>query len=64
MTKKTTRTVKIAKARQHARTIRTYGSSALAAVHETASGLHEAGVMDKQTMRKFDELCLTNEQKR
>lgn len=31
----------------------------MASVHETAEGLHEAGVMDKRTMRKFDELCLT-----
>ncbi len=36
-----------------------YRSKALAAVHETASGLHEAGVMDKRTMRAFDEMCLT-----
>lgn len=36
-----------------------YKSDALAAVHETASGLHEAGVMDKQTMKAFDEMCLT-----
>jgi putative transcriptional regulator len=33
--------------------------SILAVVHETALGLHEAGVIDKKTMRKFDELCLT-----
>ena len=38
---------------------RTYGSNALAAVYETASDLHEAGVMDKRTMRRFDRLCLT-----
>ena len=31
----------------------------MASVHETAEGLHEAGVMDKRTLRKFDELCLT-----
>ena len=36
-----------------------YGSDALAAVHETALGLREAGVMDKRTMKKFDALCLT-----
>ena len=36
-----------------------YKSGALAAVHETALGLHEAGVMDKRTMKAFDELCLT-----
>jgi putative transcriptional regulator len=27
-------------------------------VHQTAKGLHNAGVMDKQTMREFDALCL------
>ena len=33
-------------------------SSILAAVHETASGLHRAGVMDQVTMREFDTMCL------
>ena len=36
-----------------------YRSRLMVSVHETAEGLHEAGVMDKRTMRKFDELCLT-----
>ena len=36
-----------------------YGSKALAAAHEAALGLTEAGVMSKRTMRKFDEMCLT-----
>ena len=36
-----------------------YRSDALAAVHETAAGLHEAGISDKQTMKAFDEMCLT-----
>lgn len=27
-------------------------------VHETADGLHEAGVMSTRTMREFDALCL------
>jgi putative transcriptional regulator len=36
-----------------------YRSRLMASVHETAESLHEAGVMDKRTMRKFDELCLT-----
>jgi len=31
----------------------------VASVHETAEGLHEDGVMDKRTMREFDEMCLT-----
>jgi putative transcriptional regulator len=36
-----------------------YRSRVLASVHETAEGLIGAGVMSKQTMREFDELCLT-----
>jgi putative transcriptional regulator len=27
-------------------------------VHEAAAGAHRAGVMDKQTMREFDDMCL------
>ena len=38
---------------------KTYWSDALPAIHETASDLHDAGVMDKRTLREFDELCLT-----
>ena len=36
-----------------------YRSDAMASIHETAEGLYAVGVMDKQTMRKFDEACLT-----
>jgi putative transcriptional regulator len=36
-----------------------YRSPVMASVHETAEGLHLAGVMDKRTMREFDDLCLT-----
>lgn len=36
-----------------------YRSNIMAAVHETARDLNEAGLMDKFTMREFDELCLT-----
>ncbi len=36
-----------------------YKSGALAAAHEAALGLAEAGVMSKKTMRAFDEMCLT-----
>ena len=32
--------------------------SILGVIHETAQGLHEAGVMDTKTMREFDALCL------
>jgi len=28
-------------------------------VHDTAKGLHKAGVMDTRTMHEFDALCLT-----
>ncbi len=35
------------------------GSDILAAMHESVVGLFEAGVIDKQTMREFDQLCLT-----
>ena len=28
-------------------------------VHDTAKGLHKAGVMDIRTMHEFDALCLT-----
>ncbi len=31
----------------------------MAAVHQTASDLHRAGVMDTKTLREFDEMCLT-----
>lgn len=37
---------------------KSYRSVALAAVHETASGLCEAGVIDRRTMKAFDEMCL------
>ena len=36
-----------------------YRSDALAAVHEVAHGLAEAGAMDKRRLRGFDALCLT-----
>ena len=36
-----------------------YTSEVLAAVHETALGMTEAGVMAKRTMKIFDEMCLT-----
>jgi putative transcriptional regulator len=38
---------------------RKYRSEALAAVHETMRSLHQIGAVDKQTMRRFDEACLT-----
>ena len=36
-----------------------YASDALAAIHETASDLQDAGLLDRQSMREFDKLCLT-----
>lgn len=36
-----------------------YRSSAMAAVHETIEALHDVGVVDKQTLREFDEACLS-----
>ena len=36
-----------------------YRSGLMASIHETAEGLHQAGVMSKRTLREFDELCLT-----
>ena len=32
--------------------------SILSAVHETAQGLHKAGVMKLETLREFDALCI------
>ncbi len=31
----------------------------MSAIHETMEALHEMGAIDKQTMREFDESCLT-----
>ena len=36
-----------------------YRSDAFAAIHETMEALYEIGAIDKQTMREFDEACLT-----
>jgi putative transcriptional regulator len=36
-----------------------YLSPIMASIHETAEGLHAAGVMNNLTMRKFDQACLT-----
>lgn len=38
---------------------RSYRSDVKAAIHETALDLHEAGLIDKRTMRRFDDSCLT-----
>jgi putative transcriptional regulator len=36
-----------------------YRNSMMASIHETAEDLYEAGLMEKRTMKEFDELCLT-----
>ena len=36
-----------------------YRSDAYAAIHETMEALREVGAINKQTMREFDEACLT-----
>jgi putative transcriptional regulator len=38
---------------------RQYTSKIAAAVHETAQDFYSSGLMDKKTMKEFDELCLT-----
>lgn len=36
-----------------------YRSDAMAALHETMQDLRDGGIIDKRTMRRFDEACLT-----
>ena len=36
-----------------------YRNPVMASIHETAEGLHAAGIVNKQTMSKFDDACLT-----
>jgi putative transcriptional regulator len=36
-----------------------YKSGPMQALHEGIADLHEAGLVDKATMRRFDERCLT-----
>ena len=36
-----------------------YQNEIMASIHETALGLNEAGLLTKQTMKAFDEMCLT-----
>ncbi|TCP77421.1 putative transcriptional regulator [Rhizobium sp. PP-CC-2G-626] len=37
-----------------------YKSDAMASIHEMMEGFYESGIIDKQTMRQFDEGCLTD----
>ena len=36
-----------------------YRSDTMAAIHETMEALHRIEAIDKQTMRRFDDACLT-----
>jgi putative transcriptional regulator len=36
-----------------------YRSNAMAAIHETMAALQDVGAVDKQTMRRFENACLT-----
>jgi putative transcriptional regulator len=36
-----------------------YRNRLMASIHETAEDLHEAGIINKRTLREFDALCLT-----
>lgn|SRR5271154_3393395 len=38
---------------------RKYKSDAFEAIHSTVSGMYRSGVIDKATMRHFDESCLS-----
>ncbi|MGH6877248.1 MAG: helix-turn-helix domain-containing protein [Rhizomicrobium sp.] len=38
---------------------KTYKNESMAAVHEMMDGFQRSGAIDKQTMREFDEACLT-----
>jgi len=40
-----------------------YQSELLGSIHETAVGLHKAGVIDDKEMREYDEDCLTQKPK-
>lgn len=54
---KTTRTTK--KTKRAAKANLQYSSPIMAAIHEAAEDLYSIGAINKQTMRKFDESCLT-----
>lgn len=42
---------------------KTYKSKILASVHEAMADAHEVGLVDKKTMREFDDACLTTVEK-
>lgn len=37
---------------------KSYKSGVKAAIHQTAAGLYDAGMIDRQTMRDFDEFLV------
>ena len=39
--------------------VKQYRSPLMASIHETAENLHATGLMNKVTMHRFDEMCLT-----
>lgn len=39
--------------------VKKYRNEAFASIHETMEALHDVGAIDKQTMREFDDACLT-----
>jgi putative transcriptional regulator len=41
------------------KTKQNYKSDAFEAIHSTVTGMYKTGTFDKQTMRSFDESCLT-----
>ncbi len=45
--------------RRNGTTKRKYRSDALRTAHVTVKGLHDIGLVDKATMRRFDVSCLT-----
>lgn len=50
---------KVVRSRRSASGTKVYPSKIAAVIHQTAEDFHRAGVMSKQTMREFDESCLT-----
>ncbi|MEH6579735.1 MAG: hypothetical protein V7731_21980 [Amphritea sp.] len=41
--------------------VKKYKSDLLASIHETMKALHDAGLIDPQTMREFNNACLYNQ---
>jgi len=40
------------------KTTKKYKSEAFEAIHSAVAGMHQAGTINKETMRQFDETCL------